>query len=293
MPSVIVYLMKITSYWIKTNMLLASNSLTKNTDLNIGFMHGWGMNSGAFTQLIKILQTQLKERQINANLRVHLYTITLPGHGDKHSVVPSPFDLVGIANSISPEIKQNTILIGWSLGGLVAQYLAIKQHPNLIGLMTIATTPKFQMADDWPGIKPDVLDIFMGQLKQNHHKTCSRFLAIQMMGVENAKALIREITKAIDVYPTANITALSAGLKILQDADIRQRIKEIKVPTLRTYGRLDSLVPHQIINQIQQLQPASRHLIFKHASHAPFLTNAREFSKHIVEFINNVCTTSR
>jgi pimeloyl-[acyl-carrier protein] methyl ester esterase len=270
-------------------MSLPPSSLTKNTDINIGFMHGWGMNSGAFTQLIKILQTQLNQGQISSNLRFNLYTITLPGHGEKHSVVPNPFDLVGITNSISPEIKQNTVLIGWSLGGLVAQYLAIKQHPNLIGLMTIATTPKFQMADNWPGIKPEVLNIFMGQLKQNHHKTMSRFLAIQMMGVENAKVLIREITTAIDVYPTANISALAGGLKILQDADIRQRIKEIKVPTLRTYGKLDSLVPCQVINQIQQLQPTSRHLIFKHASHAPFLTDANEFSKHIVDFINYVC----
>jgi pimeloyl-[acyl-carrier protein] methyl ester esterase len=273
-------------------MSLSPSSLTKSTEVNIGFIHGWGMNAGAFTQLIKILQTQLKQSQISSNLRFNLYTITLPGHGEKHSVVPTPFDLDGITNLISPEIKQNTILIGWSLGGLVAQYLAIKQHPNLIGLMTIATTPKFQMADDWPGIKPEVLDIFMNQLRQNHHKTMSRFLAIQMMGVENAKVLIREITNAIDVYPTANITALSGGLKILQEADVRPLIKEIRVPTLRTYGRLDSLVPHQVINQIQQLQPASRHLIFKYASHAPFLTDADEFTKRIIDFIKDVCTTS-
>ncbi len=273
-------------------MPITPSSLTKNTDVNIGFIHGWGMNSGAFTQLIKMLQTQLKERGINAYLTFNCYTISLPGHGEKHELVPSPYDLAAIANSIIPEVKENTILIGWSLGGLLAQYLASKHHPNLIGLLTIATTPKFQMADEWPGIKPDVLAMFMQQLKQNHRKTLSRFLAIQMMGVENAKALIKEITTAINIYTAPNIIALSHGLKILQEADIRQGIKDIKIPTLRTYGRLDNLVPYQAINQIQHLQPTSRHLIFKHASHAPFLTNADEFSKHIVDFIHDVCNST-
>ncbi|MFQ3208358.1 MAG: pimeloyl-[acyl-carrier protein] methyl ester esterase [Glaciecola sp.] len=273
-------------------MPITVSSLTKNTDVNIGFIHGWGMNSGAFTQLIKTLQSQLKQRSTNANLRFICYTISLPGHGEKHELVPNSFDLAGIAHSINPEVKENTILIGWSLGGLLAQYLASEHHPNVIGLMTIATTPKFQMTNDWPGIKPEVLAMFMQQLKQNHHKTLSRFLAIQMMGVENAKALIKEITTAINIYPAPNIIALFHGLKILQDADIRQDIKNIKIPTLRTYGRLDSLVPYQAINYIQHLQPASRHLIFKHASHAPFLTNADEFSKHIIDFIYDVCNST-
>jgi pimeloyl-[acyl-carrier protein] methyl ester esterase len=250
------------------------------------------MNSGVFTQLIKMLQIQLTNSSTSAKLSFNCYSISLPGHGEKHALCPSPYDLTEIVNSINSEVKKNTILIGWSLGGLLAQYLASKQHPNLIGLMTIATTPKFQMADDWPGIKPDVLDMFMLQLTQNHHKTLSRFLAIQMMGVDNAKALIKETTTAINIYPVPNIIALFQGLKILQEADIRQGIKDIKIPTLRTYGRLDSLVPYQAINQIQELQPASRHLIFKHASHAPFLSYANEFSKHIVDFIHDVCNST-
>jgi len=269
-------------------MTLTSNNLTKSMEINVAFIHGWGMNSGAFSQLIDTLKTQVISRCSDNKFCLNFHTISLPGHGEKHDFIPEPFDLPSIANEISSEIKENTILIGWSLGGLVAQYLASKQHPNLRGLMTIASTPKFQMADDWHGIKPEVLDMFMSQLKQNHHKTLSRFLAIQMMGVANAKTLIKEITNAIDIYPAPNIIALSYGLKILQTADIRKDIRDIKIPTLRTYGRLDNLVPYNAINEIQHLQPQSRHLIFKHASHAPFLTNADEFSKHIIEFVYQI-----
>ena len=269
-------------------MTLHSNNLTESIEINIGFMHGWGMNSGAFMQLIDTLKGQLVEHCSRDTQRINFYTISLPGHGEKHDLMPEPFDLPSIANAMSSEIKENSILIGWSLGGLVAQYLASKQHPNLRGLMTVASTPKFQMTDDWYGIKPEVLAMFMSQLKQNHHKTLTRFLAIQMMGVANAKTSIKEITNAIDIYPAPNINALSCGLKILQNADIRENLRDIKIPTLRTYGRLDSLVPYKSINAIQRLQPESRHLIFKHASHAPFLTDATEFSKHVMDFVCEV-----
>ena len=133
--------------------------------------------------------------------------------------------------------------------------------------------------------------MFSQQLSDDHHKTLSRFLAIQMMSVANAKTLIKDITRAIDVYPSPNIRALSAGLAILQNADIRALISDIRVPTLRTYGRLDSLVPHDVVHQIQALQPSSRHLIFKHASHAPFISDAQEFSKHIVDFVHELVAT--
>lgn len=261
------------------------NKLTTSAEINIGFIHGWGMNSGAFTQLIKAVWHELEMRSNTPSPRFDLHTISLPGHGEQHDHIPEPFDLAGISTAIAPQIRPNTILIGWSLGGLVAQYLACIQHPHVVALMTIASTPKFQMANDWPGIKPEILQLFMSQLAQNHHKTLSRFLAIQMMGVKNAKQLIKEITQAIDVHPAPNVAALVNGLKILQEADIRQDIQHITIPTLRTYGRLDSLVPHSAITHIQALHPNSQHLIFKHASHAPFLTDAAEFSKHLVDFI--------
>lgn len=268
------------------------NKLDESAEINIGFIHGWGMNEGAFSQLIKVIKDELTERNSKAHLHFKLYTISLPGHGEKHDLLPNPYDLPNIAHAISSEIRANTILVGWSLGGLVAQYLACQQHPNMIALMTIASTPKFQMADDWPGIKPEVLQMFMAQLEQNHHKTLSRFIAIQMMGVENAKQLIKEITGAIEDYPVPNIAALSDGLKILQNADIRDNIQDIAIPTLRTYGRLDSLVPYGAINKIQHLHSSSQHLIFKHASHAPFLTDAKQFSKHVVDFIQKIANSN-
>ena len=264
----------------------------KSTVITLVFIHGWGMNSGVFSQLIDALRTLDDESESVSHVVFDYLCLDLPGHGAQHDIIPSPYELSTLADSVASQTPENSVLIGWSLGGLVAQYLAMNQHPNMMALITIASTPKFQMADAWPGIKPEVLSMFTEQLSLNHHKTLSRFLAIQMMGVENAKALIKQISASIDTLPTPHPSALAAGLEILQHADLRQDIGRIAVPTLRLYGRLDSLVPHSAINQIQHLQPNSQTLIFKHASHAPFLTDAKVFAEHLRGFISTMLLNS-
>jgi pimeloyl-[acyl-carrier protein] methyl ester esterase len=265
---------------------MITDAPAKSTVITLVFIHGWGMNSGVFSQLIEAMK-ELEDDSLPLVTFDYL-SLDLPGHGAQQDTLPSPYELQSLAEAISSQIPENSVLIGWSLGGLVAQYLAAHQHPNIKALITIASTPKFQMSDDWPGIKPEVLSMFTEQLSVNHHKTLSRFLAIQMMGVDHAKALIKQISASIEALPSPNPIALSAGLKILQDADLRADISQISVPTLRLYGRLDSLVPHAAINQIQHLQPNSQTLIFKHASHAPFLTDAKIFAQHLHGFISTM-----
>jgi pimeloyl-[acyl-carrier protein] methyl ester esterase len=58
------------------------------------------------------------------------------------------------------------------------------------------------------------------------------------------------------------------------------------VPTLRLYGRLDSLVPHEAIELVQGLQPKSQQFTFNHASHAPFITDPSGFADTLINALN-------
>ncbi|MBF7074411.1 pimeloyl-ACP methyl ester esterase BioH [Glaciecola sp. MH2013] len=277
-------------------MVTSPQQLSERPVFNLVFLHGWGMNSGVFTKLIASLESQLAG--LSLPIAFTFSCIDLPGHGHNNKQRPhagasaSDWQLSSMASAIADQLKANSILIGWSLGGLIAQKLAVDQNTKVKALITIASTPKFQMGSssqrEWPGIKPEVLQTFVEQLSLNHHKTLSRFLAIQMMGVANAKALVKEISAAIEQRPAPDPSALAAGLHILQQADLCEQIANISVPTLRLYGRLDSLVPHSVIHLIQSLQPESESVIFKHASHAPFLTNPDVFAEHLLPFIKQV-----
>ncbi|MGL4185540.1 MAG: alpha/beta fold hydrolase, partial [Thiotrichaceae bacterium] len=67
--------------------------------------------------------------------------IDLPGHGvNQHLTLGS---LPQAVAQISPYIPEQATLIGWSLGGLIAQALAQKLPERVQALSLIASTPKF------------------------------------------------------------------------------------------------------------------------------------------------------
>jgi pimeloyl-[acyl-carrier protein] methyl ester esterase len=105
------------------------------------------------------------------------------------------------------------------------------------------------------------------------------------MGSPSAKADILALRKSIQAYPDPCEASLLVGLKWLSEIDLRLRLKHIKQPTLRMYGRLDALVPHAVITEIQALQPNTESYVFEHVSHAPFMTQLDEFVEQLTKFL--------
>lgn len=252
-------------------------SRTQGTGLDIVFLHGWGMNSGAFTSFIPYLD---KNFQVT--------TIDLPGFGENSHYVPAPYSVENLANAIIQHLPEKCVLVGWSLGGLVAQKVAILAPDKLAGLVTIASTPRFIAGPCWPGIAADLLTMFEAQLEKNYQKTLERFLAIQAMGSETAKQDIKAIRQQVTKYPDPAEEALKKGLRILSSEDIRQEVCRITVPTLRLYGRLDSLVPTSSVDRICELHPQADAVVLPHASHAPFISHPQQTADILFRFVAGV-----
>ncbi|MCW8109007.1 pimeloyl-ACP methyl ester esterase BioH [Alteromonas ponticola] len=238
------------------------------------FLHGWGMNGGAFSQLFPYLQNDFT-----------LTVIDLPGFGENSHIVPEPFSLPALADLIASQLSERSVLVGWSLGGLIAQYLALQHEHTITGLITIASSPKFEQASGWPGIDAELLTQFQQQLSTDYKKTIERFLAIQAMGSATARQDIKAIRQAIHEYPEPAQKALAEGLRLLSTEDLRQDINRIKQPTLRLYGRLDSLVPPSSVDQICKLHPQADSVVLPHASHAPFISHPQQTADIIRHFV--------
>lgn len=92
---------------------------------------------------------------------------------------------------VCEHLPENAILVGWSLGGAIAEAVAHCQ-PAPAALITLATPPKFCRAKQWPyGMPQARFDGFISAFKENAKKTQSRFLALNVQGTEKPKALIR------------------------------------------------------------------------------------------------------
>ena len=235
-------------------------------------LHGWGLNSGVWEPISHALQRTFR-----------VTTIDLPGFGRNAELFPQPYTLENLAKAIAPHIPQDSILLGWSLGGLVAQQIALNNAEALRALVLVASTPRFAEADDWAGIRATVLEVFEQQLERDFSKTLDRFLAIQALGAESARNDIKVIRQHVQHYPIPDDHALQAGLKILASADLRDKISGISIPTCKLYGRLDSLVPAKAAHAIEALQPDAIQYTFAHASHAPFISHPDLFLDVLLE----------
>ena len=248
---------------------------TRGQGKNLVLIHGWGLNSGVWESISPELEQHYR-----------LTMIDLPGFGRNAETLPAVYDLLTISSMVKDCLPDKCSILGWSLGGLVAQQLAIELGNRIEKLVLTATSPKFNQFEHWVGIKPNVLSIFEQQLERDFSKTLDRFMAIQALGSASAKQDIKRIKAHVENYPIPANEALRAGLNILADTDLREQIAQIKAPTLRMYGRLDSLVPIAAVPMIAKLQPNAQSYTFAHASHAPFVSHPAEFIKQTREFLD-------
>ncbi|OFI33576.1 pimeloyl-[acyl-carrier protein] methyl ester esterase [Alteromonas lipolytica] len=235
------------------------------------------MNSAVFSEFLPFLADEL-----------HITRVCLPGFGQNSDQLPEDYSIENLAALVNESLPEGAIVAGWSLGGLVAQQLALSYPEKVAGLITMASSPCFVSKGCWKGIEPEILQGFQRQLARDYEKTLDRFLAIQAMGSATAKQDVKAIRQQLSELPSPAEEALAAGLSLLETVDLRGMIGRTSQPTLRLYGRLDSLVPTSSIDRIHELHPRADTVVMPHAAHAPFISHPRQTADIMLNFINNM-----
>ena len=247
---------------------------TKGQGRDLVLLHGWGVNSGVWQTISKPLE---------AHFRVSY--IDLPGFGNNAQCLPEPYDLASVADLVSQCLPESCILLGWSLGGLVAQKIALTKPEGIEQLVLVASSPKFAASSDWPGMDANILNFFQQQLAENFSKTLERFLGIQAIGSPTAKADIKQIKHSIQQGPEPSLQALEAGLSMLVDTDHRSQLASLKIKTHWLFGRLDSLVPLSLVSRLPSLHAGASCHVFDQASHAPFISHPQGFIDELLSLL--------
>lgn len=250
--------------------------------LHLVFIHGWGMNQGIWRPFLERCQQKWGDG-------ITFDALDLPGFGTKHNFELPNYEIDALAENVKQALRPNSIIVGWSMGGLVAQRLVDLAEPRLIAQIQIASTPKFSHSHDWYGVRQEVLQQFKQQLGVDHLQLLKRFLSIQCIGLAKPKEHMKAMLDAICVFPLSNSENLVKSLQFLSDADLRP-INDLQaknsVPTLRIFGGLDSLIPSKAIPAIEELYPNDHIAVISKASHAAFLTHPTSCIELMDEFIN-------
>lgn len=224
-------------------------SYAVGTGQDLVMLHGWALNSDCFQDVVKQYKTQYR-----------ITVIDLPGHGRSDVVAGGIDTWCGEIIKILPE--NPPILLGWSLGGLLA--INIAQKIKLSKLILLASTPKFVKDSSWHyGVNAINFKLFSNTLKINLSKGLKRFISLQT----NNKAQIKSLHHTIDALP-ANFDALNQGLDILLNTDLREQLKQLTIPVHAILGGSDVLIPVDIVEWYMQ-QNISTAVV--DTGHLPFL----------------------
>lgn len=261
-----------------TSDLLHVSSTGTGPDLVL--VHGWGMHSGIWRNLLEPLQQDYR-----------LHRVDLPGHGQSRTA-PGEFDLARLADliwhSVAGRLGGPAVWLGWSLGGLAAMQIAL-QHPGQVrALILVASTPRFVQASDWSqAMPPPFLETFADQLADDYEGTLQRFLALQVKDSEDAREALRRLRRQVLDGTELDPAALRSGLAILQQADLRDRLLQLgNLPVLQIFGGRDMLVPPASAQAQAALFANCRQVVIEGAGHAPFVSHPELFLQQVVAFLN-------
>ena len=243
----------------------------RGTGVPLVLLHGWGFHSGIWTGVSEGLYQNFE-----------IYAVDLPGCG----LSPlSSYQFDDLIPSLLAHLPEQFYLLGWSLGGMIAMQMALLAPKRVLKLISVASSPCFVAELSWPGMSPQVLNNFALRLQDNSVKTLSEFLLLQSGQGEQGRLMYKRLLPGLK-RSQPHPEALSSGLSVLKNQDLRADIERLESPTLFLYGALDSIVPQSVALEVKALLPSSEYTVFKKSAHAPFLTHQDLFIERLRDFLS-------
>ncbi len=233
-------------------------------------VHGWAMNSAVWADCVSRLPDW-----------INVVLVDLPGHGTMAGV--KAYSLDDYVKTLYPLVHRPVLWVGWSLGGLAVLRLAELYPQHVAAALLIACNPCFVQKTDWlAAVEPSVFKLFADDLSKNQDKTIRRFLALQVSGLAEAKTTIKKLQNSIQARGSATPQALTSGLNILLESDLRPSLSLIECPLSWYLGGRDALVPAALASQLQQQYKQHDVILHPQASHAPFVSHPDDFIKQLI-----------
>lgn len=248
---------------------------------NLTMIHGWAADNGVWQEWV---QEQLAPH-------FNVYLIELPGFGQSPAIEEITDDKVNTAwlEALAKQLPEKTHLLGWSLGGLMTQQLALNYPDKIQSLICMASTPRFTQNDNWKlAVSPPLIIDFIKAISIEAGRVLKQFWSLQLQGSDDARSLIKRYRQHMSGRSLPKLDGLLQGLTLLKDIDNRSKLKDIQPMTLWLLGEHDPLIPKELVDEIHQLQPSAQVHILEDASHMPFFSHPDETAAVIVDFIKHL-----
>lgn len=211
-------------------------------------------------------------REIRRLRTISTYAIDLPGH--HNSPLPGCQTIEQYAAAVTEFVAtmalEKVILLGHSMGGAIAQLLGVQQPPWLVGLILVGTAPIMPVS---PAILEQIHTNFPGMADFITKYAWAKNTQALLKGMGRKMLLEEDPTVVYDDFAAAN------------SFDMRQRVSQIKVPTLILGSRFDKMTPLKQSQFLHQHIDGSQLAIIEGAGHYMALEKPREVAHLVAQFV--------
>ncbi len=218
----------------------------------------------------------------------------LPGSG----LTPEPEDDEGISiprygrfvNALCDELGLRDVeLVGNSMGGYIAAEVAI-QFPNRVNRLVLVSAAGISSAE---ALAAPILTFgrvataIATNTAARHRKLAARPVTrhCSLALVARYPRLIKPDLAYEGFFKGAGKPGFDDALRASLDYDFRDRLPEVKVPTLIVWGEKDSIIPVRDADEFERLIEDSRKVVMKDTGHIPMAERPVTFNDLLVDFL--------
>lgn len=213
----------------------------------ITLLPGWSLAAASLEPLRSALLECLPE----AGVQTHELPVV--------SLATLEQDLAALAEALSPGV-----LVGWSLGGMLALQLMRRFPDRFEAVVTVCSNACFVTRDDWPeAMARDTFKSFYNDYRYDSDKTHKRFGLLVTQGSDQRRELSRSL-----IWDGRDPEQRLHMLAVLGILDNRVLLRDTQRPVLHCLGARDALVPAAAGQLLEQNNAQARVVVHPQASHA-------------------------
>lgn len=236
------------------------------TRATVVLLHGVGLDHTVWQPVLALLPDG-----------VDVVTPDLMGHGSKPPA-SAGITLADLANDLAAEIPAGAHVVGFSLGALVAQHLAV-YRPELVATLTSVSSVCRRTADERAAVL-DRLDSAATDFAASAEASLQRWYEGTNVSAEQVR-LTRATLMANDPASFLRCYRVFATA----DAEIAADLSRIAVPALAVTGECDPGSTPEMTRRLAEAIPDCRAVVVPGARHMLPVERPRELVDHLSAFI--------
>lgn len=214
-----------------------------------------------------------------AELRVIRYDMR--GHGQS-DCPPAPYSmgqLIRDAEGLLDHLcVRDCVFVGLSLGGFVAQGLAVKRLDQVRALVLSNTAAKLGQPEQWQQRIEQVQSKGMAGLAET---TLPAWFTKRFRNGPDFPAWR-------DLFLAQNVQGVAGCLAALSGTDFYTPTSGLRLPTLGIAGSEDGATPPDLVRETTDLIPGSRFALIRRAGHLPVVEQPAEYGQLLSDFLREI-----